>query len=624
MKYPRFLCAVICCSTIAFLNISGCKKNRLADEEWSSMSTVVASQDHLERALSYVNSDRQLEQAEFEEQVYSNLSRWQENRTDTGNITWTQDPLFETLPKEYREIQLAKLLNSTAYAYSDSQFLKQCSWLKSVANRLEKQPVVNVWPPVEPIDYSVQTKDNSKDALAIGLKTKHTDLSDAEVGKLASALRCFDWSTRAIQLAATPGKLSEQETQEQKLVRNDKKMPLPMMGILGPGYRTHPYQTMMYGTGDYLARARVFIGLCQQLNIDVVMLGIEKDNEIKPWLPAALIGKKLYLFDSLLGIAIPTPAGKIATLSDVIKDSSLLTRLNLTTDERIVLGEMANTTNTDYRVTKDDLENVVVLVDASPEQLSRRMAILENALSGNERMELTVDPTSLKQQLSSNEAIKKVVLWDVPFKTVVFRNVLIQAIRAASTDNELQVRIRRLILDESVIDNFTLFQTAKTRYLQGLFDTPRGSKKYSCIRLLSDMRYTNEEIAGVAQNDWLLAALNIRQAGQSAQNFARRIAILKGTMGRIRIDAAYFLGVANFEWGSPSTAINWFDRVVDFDQEGRWNDGINYSKARCYESLGDYEKAISLYRQEKRKTKSRQIIGNLIRSRMLKTSETSK
>ena len=624
MKNSQFAIPSVFLAALVFICISGCKKTKLADEEWSSMSTVVSSQDHLDRALSYINSDRQLEKAEYEEQVYANLNRWLENRNQETKTDWKKDPLFETIPKEYRDIQISKLLDSNPYTYSDSHFLKQCSWMKSVVKRLEAQPVVNVWPPVEPIDYSIQTKENGKDALALALKEKHDDLNEREAGQLASALRLFDWTVRAIQVANTPPKLSEQEIQEQKLVRNDEKLPLPMMGIVGPGYRTHPYQTMMYGTGDFLERARVFIGLCQQLEIEAVMLGIKKDQTIEPWLPAALIGKKLFLFDSKFGLAIPGTDGKVATLTDLIEDESLLKQLNLTTSEIILLGNASKTMQTEYRVKASDLKNVVALIDASPEQLSKRMLVLENSLSGNERMELTLNPTELRKKLADIKYVKEVKLWDVPFKTHVFRNVLFNAIREAASDNELQVRVRRLILDESVIDNFTLFQTAKTRYLQGLFDTPRGSKKYSCIRLLADMRYTEEEIASVAQNDWLLAALNIRQSGQSAQNFARRIAGLRGTMGRIRIDAAYFLGVANFEAGSPSTSINWLNRVSDFDQDGRWDDGIGYSKGRCYESLGDYDKALESYREKNKKTKSRQIIGNLIRCRMLKTTETSK
>jgi hypothetical protein len=70
-------------------------------------------------------------------------------------------------------------------------------------------------------------------------------------------------------------------------------------------------------------------------------------------------------------------------------------------------------------------------------------------------------------------------------------------------------------------------------------------------------------------------------------------------MRKIRVDAAYFLGVANFEADSPSTAINWLNRVSDFDEIGRWENGVRYMKSRSQEALGNLDVASDLLNQSK-------------------------
>ena len=153
--------------------------------------------------------------------------------------------------------------------------------------------------------------------------------------------------------------------------------------------------------------------------------------------------------------------------------------------------------------------------------------------------------------------------------------------------------------------------------MQGIFDTPRGSTRRSCIRLFSEMRYTDYEIADVTNNQFLLQALNVRVAGQSEADYNRRIQQVSGSMRQIRIDSSYFLGVANFESGSPSTALNWLDRVNDFPGWERWQNGIVYTRGRSYESIGETEKAIAAYKSDK----SPQFQGNLLRVRMLQNLE---
>src|SRR6185369_9243300 len=113
-------------------------------------------------------------------------------------------------------------------------------------------------------------------------------------------------------------------------------------------------------------RARIFILLCRQVGIDAVMLAFPEEQSTmrRGWLPAALVGGKLYLFDMGLGLSIPGPEGKgIATLDQVRKDPALLRQLD-------VKGVG------DYPIAPSDFkQGIWALIDAEPPALSRRMAL---------------------------------------------------------------------------------------------------------------------------------------------------------------------------------------------------------------------------------------------------------
>ena len=163
--------------------------------------------------------------------------------------------------------------------------------------------------------------------------------------KVDVALELFDWTIRNIQLDE-----SDQ-----------------------PGIVHQPWQALMYGHGSAEMRAWIFAGLCMQQQLDLVMLSVTGDNEESQWwLPAVLVDGELYLFDTRLGLPIlDAEAEHVATLSQVIADPSLLRNLDLDDEHP-------------YPFTAEDLRHVSASVVATPLQLSRRAAALQNALQGED------------------------------------------------------------------------------------------------------------------------------------------------------------------------------------------------------------------------------------------------
>ena len=117
----------------------------------------------------------------------------------------------------------------------------------------------------------------------------------------------------------------------------------------------------------------------RQLDIDSVMLMPTSDDS-KPWAVGVAIGGQYYLFDTRLGLPFPgEKIGTVATLYQVRKDPSLLSRLDLTTEESL-------DDDTQYWVKPDDVKELVGFVYVTPESISKRMLALEQSLIGEKRL----------------------------------------------------------------------------------------------------------------------------------------------------------------------------------------------------------------------------------------------
>lgn len=428
--------------------------------------------------------------------------------------SWQPDPLIFSLPLEYRELPEIKQLGVTTFDFAGALELQEAFWLR--------------------------------------------DASRAARGKriddLARAASLFDWVVRNIQLEPD----------------------VPPGG--GFDLLHAPRQLLLFGRGDALERAWLFVLLARQQGLDVVMLCLtdaERSEGYRPWLPALVSGGQFYLFDARLGLPIPGPGEQsIATLEQVADDDSLLRALD-------VDGEP-------YPVTAADAGQVIALVEASPAYLSRRMRMVELRLTGDRKVVLTIAASALAERLRSMKHVKGTGLWDLPYRALAQQELPAAREAAARELAHYQVAI----LPQDLRPVAAALQQGRLMHIRGVYMQAEDESSASANAMYSHARLPKAD----------LDRLNLEPQQRALLDHTKQ-------------DASFWLGLVAFERERYPGAIDHFrKRTLEESPTGPWTAGARYNLARCYEALGRYEEAIALYEQDD----SPQRHGNLLRARRLK------
>jgi hypothetical protein len=194
------------------------------------------------------------------------------------------------------------------------------------------------------------------------------------------ARACFDWVMRQVQLRERTG------------------------DALPPDF------VLRRGWGTALERAQIFLAVLQQLGIVGCMLAVPgKPGEpaIRYWLPGALIGKDIYLFDTRLGLPLPPAKGEgIATLAQVRSQPA-------------VLQQLALDAKNPYDVSQDQAQKAEVHVACALSALAPRMRFLQDQLAATEKVRLGVDPAALVKKFAEAAQAPEmkgvhVRIWNLP------------------------------------------------------------------------------------------------------------------------------------------------------------------------------------------------------------------
>ena len=532
------------------------------------------------RAMDYVARLEEFEQGQATTQVAYNLNRWIE--TVEIEKDWTPDPLTKRLPREIRNSLIAQDFDRLQVNVEDVQTLLEASWLHDIAERASKREISS------PI-AEMATLGNE-------------GLEDFEQEQLTVAMRLFDWTVRNIQLEETlPFPEDPVAAPSADGTMSARQASPPKRGIPGPGYQHFPHQVLVYGRGDALERARIFILLARQQEIDVVMLafpGRTTPPRPRPWLPAVLIGDQLYLFDIELGLPIPGPDGGIATLEEVLDDPKLLSDLDVGTDFT-------------YR-RLPTRGGILALVDASPEATALRMQIIERGMSAENRFVLTTRPTELAERLKKCKGIEDVTIWRVPYETIWYQQAF-----AARIQSQEETALREYMSRYQVFDMPTSVSPlvrGRQLHFRGRFegdDDNKGAKQ-----LYMESRLPNAKIEQIATSREMQKELGIL-GNEPEQEYIFRNKIITVTMmvEQSKFNASYWLGLAQYDTDRLDAAKEWFDgRTLKAAPDGPWTFGARYNLGRTYEAQGKIEDARALHLQE---SDSPQQHGNLLRARLL-------
>ena len=591
---------------VIIVGTTGCQRTEdpmLALMDVDLMKTRV---DDLSKTVNLVSSERRFDQREFEDNVSSGLNRWTTySQDELGDIEWSLDPFTLPVVEQFASMATAEELGELNFANTDAWYLQQSYWLRTVANRVTES---NDLAPFElyRLAAGIEVSQDSERPVEEVVGALHSDLNEAQVDTLTKSLKVFDWIERNIQLlpAADPSDSADQAL-------NDNDEGPAAAGIKGLGYQRYPWQTLLYGRGDYVDRASLFVLMLRQLEIDAAVLAVSdgeqdapEDSSTTPWAVAVKIGSELYLFDTRLGLPIPGKTlGQIATLSDVRSDGTLLSSLDLTVKESL-------DDDTEYWVHEDGVKELIALIYFSPEEISKRMAALEARLIGDDRLLLVSKPGEIASEFEMKNVDPQP--WGVAFQTHQFRQAVRDAIARSSFDDELASRLRWHFSDEAYVDQFTRYRTSRARFFGGSFDLQE--RGYNAIESFQHLMYRDELIDELGADQKLQRQLGILQTeGQSAGEYQAKLASVQSQMRLVRRDAGFFLAQTHFDNGSISTAANWLERLRLREDAKRWADGIEYLLGRALEGRTDYNAAIEVYRESEGPQKH----GNLIRARLV-------
>lgn len=549
--------------------------------------------NHLSEAIRQITHLDEFDENSVGPEILYHLNQWIEGRP--ASEEWKRDPLADRLPIAVRNAFALDALNSTHFTTSDLKFLQEAYWLRDLTSWISTRPgnpELEKW--TQAVEPTLGAEDRSR---------------------LLKLERCFDWIVRNIQIDALLPAVVEQASADAPIVvplpaekvgsaaPSNNAIAVSAQGVRGPGTTLEPWQVLLYGHGDAWQRARLLILMGRQLGIEIVMLATEdpqSQGRAQPWLPAASIAGELYLFDTALGLPLPTADGSgIATLRQVMDDPTLLSRLDI--DDKLK-----------YPVGARQLGRIVAYVDGSPAALSLRMHHLESSLLGGDRVALSTNPSSVTRELKQRHGVASIQLWSVPWDAVLFQQALLAGI---GPDAE---QIRLAMLEQSMFQTLHPLVQGRHRQLRGMLEggtLDAKEQREGALELYIKARIPLAFIEKLDKDPDVQRLLGLaRGPFERPEDWRNRLEGAKVVSRRSLNYASYWLGLAHFDLGNYSVAANWLDQLtLAVEPDGPWVASARFNLARAQEALGEIDAARSLYLTDE----SPQRHGCILRARRL-------
>lgn len=361
----------------------------------------------------------------------------------------------------------------------------------------------------------------------------------------------FDWTVRSLALVGDPPMAPTESN---------------------PGTRWYqPGEILLSGRASGPQRAWIFLQLARHAGLDAVLLatGDADDGTLRGWVPAIVSAGDLHLFETVYAMPIPGPGGAgVATLRQAVRDPGVLAALSLS--------------DRPYPVSADDLGRLTVLIAADPWALSRRMALLDPDVRGAREMRVAVEASRVgAAAVAAVEAagVKAAPprLWDFPWETIARRRsdprvseavgrelAPLQVPFVPRSDGEQPELLRPLL-------------AGRLREFRGEWDGPQGAKA-----AYLEARASRAAVAAAV-----------------AQMPAEQAEPARAVFGRMKEDAAYWLGILTLAEGEYATAIDYLGRMtVEASPDSRWTDAARTNLARALIAVGRTDDAVAALRAD--------------------------
>lgn len=565
-----------------FLLAVGCQEDTLTTRTKRSRFTAQPAQDHLSRALEYLERIDEFDEQTARAQAVFQLNRWLDSQKPDPD--WKPDEMVSRLPRTVRERGVLEDLTGTRFNDEDVRAFQEAIWMRQLSHWVSRQPL-------DPL-------------FGDWLESQKSQLEPGTVEQLAAAHRLFDWIIRNIQLneqLPSPDESTAAPAAGTGPSQALAVVPAALRGIPGPGYLWEPTQNLMFGQADEWQRMRLFTLMARQQGMDVVTLAFPGKTippRPRPWVSALLLQDQLYLFDMRLGIPIPGKAGVgVVTLKEVLADPTLLKNLEI--DEAHP-----------YRIDSGDLEEVVALLDVVAAHLSQRTDLVEKQLVGEHRTVLTVPISAKAGKLRASPGIRDVYLWSIPFEASWYRAVVNQRVR-----NDEQAAAQYFAMYGMFL-NRTPLARGRIAYLRG--EIENDDERQGAKALFMQARVPRDQLDELNTNEEVQKLLGVaRDPRSNEQQWAMQMEVFKNVLTRSKQCASLWLGLCQLESGKPEAAIPWFQtRSLDAWPDGHLAPLARYNLARTYEALGKIPEAQRVLLADK----SIQEHGNYLRAQMLEKS----
>ncbi|MGI9454958.1 MAG: hypothetical protein ACR2NU_00255 [Aeoliella sp.] len=459
------------------------------------------------------------------ERIVERLNRWL--RQSSSEVVWRAPALLATLPDEFRDAEQLQLFTSTdalgrnafslpteelratqAMAY-EGRLLQEATWSRDIS----------AW------------------------------VGSGEVETLPRVEKIFDWTVRNLQL--------DFNTE------------------LQPAHR--PWQSLVSGHATAEGRAWVFAQLCRQQNVPVVIvrpaLAADTDaadtdaadtdaadtddadtDAVGVWWCGALVGKKIHLFDPVLGLPLPGPEGSPATLAQLREDPTLLRQFDLPDDP--------------YPAGAESLASLTAQIVAGPFSLTRRAALLEERLTASARLALRVDADVIAASVKENADIAEAQLWEYPYQ------ILLEQL------NQRRGRRTRAAIEFEPFVYRPRLWKARMLHFRGRQGMQSDDSRGDIATQIDDHRdagrlYTHKNVRPRTSDIAQQQSADARRAWTKAKE-----------------NATYWLGLLCYDRNEPTVAINdWLEPAAMTEM---WRQGARFNHARALEQLGKPADAASI------------------------------
>lgn len=302
----------------------------------------------------------------------------------------------------------------------------------------------------------------------------------------------------------------------------------------------------------------------------------------------------VYFFDLELGVPIPAPNGitlinqgedqglKIqpASLKQILADPSVLAELNYTD---------AQGKEHKYPALLEDFKNLELYIPVSPTALSKRMWILQSRLTGENYLQLTSQPTALKERIEKTLPGAKVSLWVQPYAVSLF---------CPMRQNEAN-NLLNSVIHQSFGDSTPLYR-ARVTYLKGKL-IPETEGDDCAVVWYQKSRLSDSTLQKIQSSD------------------SRFMCLLS------KLCASYWLGLLSDAQDNHEAAVEYFTLTEELERDLAadlakqeialprwWAIPSIYNSARVEEEMGAFDSAIEQYNRAA--ARSQENMGSALRA----------